>query len=47
MDTPNAFIGKPAQPTSDEVSSVLGSSGAVWEELLAWLAEEKGVADQE
>jgi hypothetical protein len=47
MDTPNAFIGKPAQPTSDEVSSVLGSSDAVWKELLAWLAEEKGVADQE
>jgi len=47
MDTPNAFIGKPAQPTSDEVSSVLGSSVPVWKELLAWLAEEKGVADQE
>jgi hypothetical protein len=47
VDTPNAFIGKPAQPTSDELSSVLGSSAAAWEELLDWLAKEKGVADQE
>jgi hypothetical protein len=47
MDTPNAFIGKATQPTSDELTSALGSTGAMWRELLDWLAKEKGVADQE
>jgi hypothetical protein len=47
MDIPNAFIGKTAQPTSEELSAALGSSAVVWKELLDWLAQEKGVTDQE
>ncbi len=47
MDIPNAFIGKSAQPTSDEVTAALGSAAAVWKEFLDWLAEEKGIAEQE
>jgi hypothetical protein len=47
METPNAFIGKAVQPSSDEVSSALGLSGAAWQDLLDWLAKEKGVSDQE
>jgi hypothetical protein len=46
MDIPNAFIGKSAQPTSEEVSAALGSTAEVWKQLLDWLAEQ-GVADQE
>jgi hypothetical protein len=46
MDIPNAFIGKPAQPTGEEVSAALGSTAAVWRQLVDWLAEQ-GVADQE
>jgi hypothetical protein len=47
MDVPNAFIGKSAQPTSDEVTAALGSSATVWKEFLDWLAEEKGITEQE
>lgn len=47
MDIPNAFIGKSAQPKSDEVTAALGSSATAWKELLDWLAEEKGITDQE
>jgi hypothetical protein len=47
MDIPNAFIGKTAQPTSEELTAALGSSAAIWKELLDWLAKEKGITDQE
>lgn len=47
MDIPNAFIGKSAQPTSEEVTTALGPSAIVWKEFLDWLAEEKGITDQE
>jgi hypothetical protein len=46
MDTPNAFIGKAALPTSEEVSAALGSTAAVWKQLVDWLAQQ-GVEDQE
>jgi hypothetical protein len=46
MDIPNAFIGKPAQPTNQELSAALGATAEVWKQLLDWLAEQ-GVADQE
>jgi hypothetical protein len=47
MEIPNAFIGKTAQPTSEELAAALGSTAAVWKEFLDWLAEEMGVVDQE
>jgi len=47
MDIPNAFIGKTAHPTSEELTAALGSSAALWKEFLDWLAEEKGITDQE
>jgi len=46
MDTPNAFIGKAALPTSEEVSAALGSTAAVWKQLVDWLAQQ-GFEDQE
>jgi len=47
MDTPNAFLGKLVQPPNAELEAALGSSAAVWNELLDWLAQEKGIQDQE
>jgi Protein of unknown function (DUF3788) len=46
MDTTNAFIGKAATPTSEEVSSVLGESNEVWKTLIDWFAQQ-GVAERE
>jgi hypothetical protein len=47
MEIPNAFIGKTAQPTSEELAVALGSAAAAWKEFLDWLADEMGVVDQE
>jgi hypothetical protein len=47
VDIPNAFIGKAAKPTVEEVSAALGSSAKIWKQLVDWLAEEQGVAIQE
>jgi len=47
MDIPNAFIGRNDQPTATEVSSALGKGAALWTDLVAWFAEEAGVADEE
>jgi len=46
METPNAFIGKTNQPTSEEVAAVLDSTAKIWEQLANWLAEQ-GVTGQE
>jgi hypothetical protein len=46
MEIPNAFIGQPAQPTSEEISTALGATAELWKQLLDWLAEQ-GVADRE
>jgi hypothetical protein len=46
MDTPNAFIGKTAPPTQNEIDAALGATADVWNQLLHWFAEQ-GVADQE
>ncbi len=40
MDTPNAFIGKTARPTEAEVEAALGSTAALWKQLVDWLAEQ-------
>lgn len=47
MDTPNAFIGKAAKPTSRELKAALGATAELWEQLVNWLATEKRVADEE
>lgn len=47
MDIPNAFINHPGQPTASEISAALGTCAGLWEQLLRWLATEKGVAEQE
>jgi hypothetical protein len=46
METPNAFIGKVTQPSETEVAASLGSTAALWEQLVDWLAE-RGAAEQE
>ena len=46
MDIANAFIGKAAVPTPEEVTAALGESAEVWKSLLDWLVEQ-GVAEQE
>jgi hypothetical protein len=47
MDHPNAFIGKSAHPTAAEVTSALGETNQLWNELVEWLAQKHGVKDQE
>jgi hypothetical protein len=46
METPNAFIGRTTKPTAEEVTFALGSTAALWKQLVDWLAEQ-GVAEQE
>ena len=47
MDIPNAFVGWKSQPTSGEISTALASNAPLWTQLLASLANEQGVVDQE
>jgi hypothetical protein len=47
MDIPNAFIGCTEQPGPVEVAGALGETAELWEQLVNWLATEKGVTDQE
>ena len=46
METANAFIGKTTRPTEAEVEAALGSTAALWKQLVSWMAEQ-GVAIQE
>lgn len=41
MDIPNAFLGRPSQPTPAEVSAVLGAANELWNQMVDWLAEQK------
>lgn len=43
----NAFIGRTSAPTDNEVAGALGESKAVWDKLLADLAEEHGLTERE
>jgi hypothetical protein len=40
METVNAFIGKTAAPTEKDLTAALGSTAALWKQLVAWLAEQ-------
>ena len=46
METPNAFIGKTTKPTETEVAAALGSTAALWKQLVDWMAEQ-GVGESE
>jgi hypothetical protein len=45
--TPNAFTGKTEQPSDGELTAALGPAKAVWDQLIAGLADECGIVDQE
>lgn len=47
MDLPNAFIGKPAQPTPAEISAALGPTATVWTDLVDSFVRDLGVTNQE
>ena len=44
---PNAFIDKPKKPTAAELTAALGPSKALWDQLLAVLADEHNLTVQE
>jgi hypothetical protein len=46
MENPNAFIGKPTAPATEELFSALGPVAVVWRELIDWFAEQN-VTEQE
>ncbi len=43
----NAFIGKTGEPTEDELAAELGPAKAVWDRLLAELADEQKLVTRE
>jgi hypothetical protein len=44
---PNAFIDKPKPPTAAELTTALGPAKALWDQLLAGLADEHNLTVQE
>jgi hypothetical protein len=46
METVNAFIGKTTRPTEAEVAAALGTTAALWKQLMNWMAEQ-GVGECE
>jgi len=44
---PNAFIGKAEKPTGEELAAELGASQALWDQLVAELAAELDIRDQD
>ena len=44
---PNAFIGKPQKPTDAELAAALGAAKALWDQLLAGLADEHNLTVRE
>jgi len=44
---PNAFVGKTAEPTDDDLEKALGPAKRIWDELLADLKTEHEVATRE
>jgi Protein of unknown function (DUF3788) len=43
----NAFVGKPKEPTEHELTAALGPAKALWDKLVADLAERHDIATQE
>ncbi len=46
MEFQNAFLGKSEKPTKLELSSVLGKSASIWDQLVNWFAKEHDVTIQ-
>ncbi|MFZ0395465.1 MAG: DUF3788 family protein [Terracidiphilus sp.] len=42
MDPPNAFLGKPDQPTEAEIDAVLGPAAPLWTQLIAQVTADAG-----
>jgi hypothetical protein len=40
METVNAFIGRTKKPTEAEVVAALGSTAALWKQLVDWMVEQ-------
>jgi Protein of unknown function (DUF3788) len=47
MESPNAFIGQPAQPSAAEVEAALGSAAPLWNELIDEVTADAGSLTQE
>jgi hypothetical protein len=47
MNTTNAFVGKAAIPTAEELSATLGSTSELWRQLVETLMKEHAGVDQE
>jgi hypothetical protein len=44
---PNAFIDKPKKPTDDELAAALGPAKAIWDQLVADMAQQYDVTGRE
>jgi len=47
MATANAFINRREEPTAAELAAALGGAKALWDKLVADLADDYGVVTQE
>jgi len=47
MEVLNAFMGKPEQPSPEEISAALGPTAGLWNELVEWMASRHGAGTQE
>jgi hypothetical protein len=47
MDAPNAFLGKPDQPSDAEVASALGTAAPLWNELIHEVTADAGKVTRE
>ena len=47
MEVLNAFIGKPEQPSPEEISAALGPTASLWNEFVEWMAARLGAGTQE
>jgi hypothetical protein len=47
MEVLNAFIGRPEQPSPEEISAALGPTASLWNELVEWMESSLGAGTQE
>jgi hypothetical protein len=47
VESPNAFIGHPQQPSEPEILAALGPSADAWTQFIEWMAQEHCVTSQE
>lgn len=46
-ETPNAFIGRPAEPSDAELIAVLGPTADLWTSLVCWAENDLGITGKE